>query len=787
MKQGCEYNIRNEVVNKEPLVQIICVTYNQAPYIHMALDSFLMQETDFNIQVLVADDCSTDGTSEIIEQYVEKYPTKIHHIRRTLNMGSLANFIDICERATAPYVAICDGDDYWTDSHKLQRQIDILRKNPDVNVCAHRTHISASSDWALYEYYKKQNFLQPGKCKFNTKLYLKDVIGEIPHTSSFLFRWTPVKFPEWVKTDGIIGDSPVFYIQLGRGALYVLGSVMSVYRRGAGGVFDNNISMDDMFLKTRLEYIKIMLNSKAYFQEYYDGFQISAFDNRLWKEIVNLLDAIIRSGKWDKLNELNERYPDGYSMAVRLLSEYRFRIKALNVLGHQGADLLFRDKIFLRSLKPFIKWHLKMKRGIYQVKVLSKKIVGFFMYWLGALVHKRKNLWVFSGFAKKAYLDNTKYFFEYLSVSHPEIKAVWLTKSPMVLDDLRKRGLRVYPMRSICGVWTMLRAKIAVTDHFKCSDYSNCLGYNARTKLVNLWHGAGLKNMIPEGDRIPNTDILGVRLSSDILPLSGDSIVRRLFKRIKYIFRAPWRELFEQYFMIVCANEPFVENWARRMRCPDSAIIRCGYPRNENLRVPYEQGEDVKRRIIYAPTYRMKAYEEMSMVQAFVDAVPKINTMLEEKDSEFVLRLHPHTWRNYSAKIERAICEYPRFSVSKNPDIYQELASYDVMIGDYSSIIQDYLISMRPIVLLAADRESFLSNDCGFCMPYDESMPGPVVENWEAAIDEVGLSLDDPTRYADVRERVAKLFCPKEYECIHASERIVQEIKKRLGMAGKKA
>lgn len=763
-------------------VQVICVTYNQAPYIKEALNSFLLQKTNFDFEILVADDCSTDGTSDIVADYARRNPGRITHILRSENMGSLANFMAVCESATAPYVAICDGDDYWTDENKLQRQVDILDKYPDVNVCAHRTHISATPEWALYDYYKKQNFLQPKQCRYDVKLYLKDVIYELPHTSSFLFRWRVRQFPEWMKTDGIIGDSTVFYLQLGKGALYVLGSVMSVYRRGAGGVFDNNVSMDDMFLQTRLEYIKIMLNSIEYFKLHYDGFQIGAFKGRLWKEIRNLLDVVLRTGRWDKLLELKEKYPAGYDMAKSLLSEYSFRITALNVLGKEGADILFRDRFFLQSLKIHVARVLWTKKAFEKLSCRMKSALGWAMYWFGAIVPKQKKLWVFSGFRKETYIDNAKYLFEYVSARHPKVKAVWLTKSPKVLADLRGRGLCAYSMRSLRGVWTMLRARVAVTDHFKSSDYSTCLGYNARTKLVNLWHGAGLKNMVPDGDRVPNTDVPGVRLSSDILPNPGDNLRVRLLKRVRYVLRAPSRELFEKYFLIVCANEPFVENWARRMRCPESAILRCGYPRNENLFACQKADEGARRRVIYAPTYRMNAGEESTMVQAFVDAVQTINAMLEAKNCEFVLRLHPHTWRNYSAQIERATRDYPRFSVSKNPDIYQELATYDVMIGDYSSIIQDYLISRRPVVLLAGDRESFLSNDCGFCMPYEESMPGPVVDTWEQAVDEVGAMLDDPTRYADVRARVAKLFCPEDYECAHASERIVCEIKKRLSL-----
>ena len=112
------------------MVSICCITYNQEEYIRDALDGFLSQETDFSYEVLIHDDASTDGTADIIREYARQYPEIIKPILQTenqyakglTNVSGTYNF----PRAKGRYIAMCEGDDYWTDPHKLQRQRNIL-------------------------------------------------------------------------------------------------------------------------------------------------------------------------------------------------------------------------------------------------------------------------------------------------------------------------------------------------------------------------------------------------------------------------------------------------------------------------------------------------------------------------------------------------------------------------------------------------------------------------------------------------------------------------------------
>lgn len=123
----------------EPLVSIICNTYNHEKYIRDTLEGFLMQKTDFPFEILVHDDSSTDKTADVIREYEAKYPDLIKPIYQTENQLSQKIRVSIVyqyPRIRGKYTAFCEGDDYWTDPTKLQRQVEALEKHPEADICA---------------------------------------------------------------------------------------------------------------------------------------------------------------------------------------------------------------------------------------------------------------------------------------------------------------------------------------------------------------------------------------------------------------------------------------------------------------------------------------------------------------------------------------------------------------------------------------------------------------------------------------------------------------------------
>lgn len=120
------------------MVSVFCLTYNHNKFITKAIEGFLMQQCNFNIEIIIGDDCSQDGTTQIVAGYAAKFP-KIKLLAATQNIGPARNLVKVAQEAKGKYVALCDGDDYWTDPLKLQKQVDFLENNSDYIICAHYT------------------------------------------------------------------------------------------------------------------------------------------------------------------------------------------------------------------------------------------------------------------------------------------------------------------------------------------------------------------------------------------------------------------------------------------------------------------------------------------------------------------------------------------------------------------------------------------------------------------------------------------------------------------------
>src|SRR5271157_958173 len=129
------------VENIPPLVAVFMVTYNHEQFIAQAIESVMMQKTNFPYKLFIGEDCSTDGTADICRNLKSKYKDRIElHINQK-NLGASPNsnqLLEVCYRSGAKYVALLEGDDYWTDKQKLQIQVAFLEANPEYGSCCHR-------------------------------------------------------------------------------------------------------------------------------------------------------------------------------------------------------------------------------------------------------------------------------------------------------------------------------------------------------------------------------------------------------------------------------------------------------------------------------------------------------------------------------------------------------------------------------------------------------------------------------------------------------------------------
>ena len=218
-------------MNTKPTVSIICLTFNQAKYVRDCLDGFVMQQTNFPYEVLIYDDASTDGTPAIIEEYAAKYPnifkpTLYKKNNYSQGLGYVGLYTGIRE-AQGKYVAYCEGDDYWTDPRKLQKQVDFLELHPDYEICAHEVTMKyADGKEVAFSDFEKNLFISVK----NSDYTFDDILtGNIIHISSMMYRNFDMQLPEWLPQ--ISACDMVLYRLMGeQGKLHILPESMSVYR-----------------------------------------------------------------------------------------------------------------------------------------------------------------------------------------------------------------------------------------------------------------------------------------------------------------------------------------------------------------------------------------------------------------------------------------------------------------------------------------------------------------------------------------------------------------------------
>ncbi len=223
-----------------PVVSICSTAYNLESCIAEAIDSFLMQETNFPFEILLRDDCSTDKTAEIIKEYASRYPQLIKPVYEKENTYSqgIKPMLQLIKIAKGKYIATCDADDYWTDTLKLQKQVDFLLKNPLYYGCFHDCMI-------IYEGEKsnQKQHLRIGNRKIAEEVDLISIIDENNiDSSSIMFRNFIGEIPKyWIKTSK--DDYALMVLIAEQGKIKYLPEVMSAYRIHDGSIWSSQNQM----------------------------------------------------------------------------------------------------------------------------------------------------------------------------------------------------------------------------------------------------------------------------------------------------------------------------------------------------------------------------------------------------------------------------------------------------------------------------------------------------------------------------------------------------------------
>ena len=218
-------------------VSVAMITYNHEQFIAEAIEGVLMQKTDFAVELVLGDDCSTDDTTSIIQDYAEKYPGKIKALLRSQNLGPAHspgknNLIAVLKACCGQYIALCEGDDFWTDPLKLHKQVVYLDARPECAMCFHNV-------MAVYlDRQRASHSVCPPDQKEISSLDDLLIMNFIPTCSAVYRRGLFGKIPGWFH-ELPIGDWPLHVLNAQYGDIGYLNEVMAVFRVHAGGIWSS--------------------------------------------------------------------------------------------------------------------------------------------------------------------------------------------------------------------------------------------------------------------------------------------------------------------------------------------------------------------------------------------------------------------------------------------------------------------------------------------------------------------------------------------------------------------
>ncbi len=310
-------------------VSIVCISYNQQAYISDALKGFLSQKVNFKYEIIIADDCSTDKTAKIIKKYQLENPNLIKLIHRKKNIGIVSNLCEALKEAKGEYIALCEGDDYWTDTEKLQLQADFLDKYSSYALCFHPVKVIFENNEEPDSIFPNRNsghkftieeLLRSNYIQTNSVIYRKQNYNNIPN-NILPFDWY----------------LHLYHAQFGK--IGFIDQTMSVYRRHQGGIWwskDRNefwqkhgIEQLNMYA----EVLKLFSNKPNYTEIIYEPIG----------DAFKMLAKLKYSNGINTLNEALRKYPDMAAISIwnaeqtrsnleKNSNEQLNRIKALDVI-----------------------------------------------------------------------------------------------------------------------------------------------------------------------------------------------------------------------------------------------------------------------------------------------------------------------------------------------------------------------------------------------------------------------------------------------------------------------
>jgi glycosyltransferase involved in cell wall biosynthesis len=261
---------------ENPTITCCLICYNQVTYIRQAIESILAQQTQHSFEIVIADDCSTDGTHEIVVEYQKQNPDKIRTVLQEKHVGPHRNLFDLYSASRGDYVAYLEGDDYWTDNNKLEKQLTILLGNSRLVGCAHNVEMRFESEDKAPEKINGPKTLQEAS--------LEDYCAGRAYYHSSSLVWRNIfrgKVPE-IFLSKYFGDRFIGMLYLQHGKIWFLDEVMSCYRIHNGGTW-SRMNVQERLLAN----VNLTLFYRKYFDKRYEGI----FNTQLKEVCYNVLSS----------------------------------------------------------------------------------------------------------------------------------------------------------------------------------------------------------------------------------------------------------------------------------------------------------------------------------------------------------------------------------------------------------------------------------------------------------------------------------------------------------------
>jgi glycosyltransferase involved in cell wall biosynthesis len=245
-----------DAMNKDFKISIFCLVYNHEPYLKDCIEGFLMQRCNFNFEIVVGEDCSSDRSREILLDYHKKFPGKFKLLLHDQNVGAIQNQNLTLNACDGKYIALCEGDDYWTDPYKLQKQVDFLEANEDYSVCAAKSYC-LDKNGQINDQSERYKEIQFPKTITLDNLFTPYLF----QTNTILFRNNIIPLSKFDKRG--FKDIVLFAALLKLGKGIILDCYLGCYRIHLGGIwsckspleksYENMLSARILFFKFKKE------------------------------------------------------------------------------------------------------------------------------------------------------------------------------------------------------------------------------------------------------------------------------------------------------------------------------------------------------------------------------------------------------------------------------------------------------------------------------------------------------------------------------------------------------